>query len=163
MVARFIHDHRELVDGGRGYVWVPELHPGGHGWHFHILRHGGMSRELLGAFRRSWTCFCVSQGLSLGGRSEYVRFHIKHLGARSAASYAAKYLGKAMAEGHLPPGAHRYDVSEGLDLPKPVEEWFRTRLQAIGSLPCPDTWACHWDGVPEGLPFFWVAVEAAPS
>jgi len=162
VLSRFIHDHGELVHRGR-YVWVPELHPGGHGWHFHILRKGGCTREELGALQRAWTRFCISSGYSLREGTRFVRIHMGERGSsRSAACYAAKYLGKSMAEGHLAAGSHRYEVSEGCRLPEPDREWYPTKVRALWSCAHPLFWTASYDGMTEGKPFFWLAIDPDP-
>jgi hypothetical protein len=41
------------------YLWVPELHPGGHGWHFHMAVSRFMPVLLV---RRAWTQHCRDYG-----------------------------------------------------------------------------------------------------
>jgi len=37
LVQDFIHDHGSVLHLNGKWLAVPELHPGGHGWHWHIL------------------------------------------------------------------------------------------------------------------------------
>lgn len=43
------------------YLWVPELHPGGHGWHFHMAVSRFMPVLLV---RRAWTQHCRDYGFA---------------------------------------------------------------------------------------------------
>lgn len=43
------------------YLWVPELHPGGHGWHFHMAVGRFMPVLLV---RRAWTQHCRDYGFA---------------------------------------------------------------------------------------------------
>lgn len=84
------------------YLVVPELHPKGHGIHFHIA---------VGFFypyaklRKAWAKgFVWAKNMKRPGECGF-------LGARRAANYAAKYVGKAIEE--TPFGGHRYERAQG--------------------------------------------------
>jgi hypothetical protein len=95
---------------GGAYIAIPERHPGGHGWHWHILTNRRPVAQLVQA---SW-----SRHL---GSSKHVRVHHKHWSdPKAAASYAAKYVAKAMEPGAL--GRHRYHVGESVEVPAPAYE-----------------------------------------
>lgn len=87
------------------YVWVLELHPGGHGWHVHMLLDRYVSKGLLGEV---WGHGFVDARMIRGPKGE---------AAKSAGRYAAKYLAKdaQTAQGRQP-GQQRYGRSEGLGI-----------------------------------------------
>jgi hypothetical protein len=85
------------------YLWVPELHKSGHGWHVHFAVGRFVPRGLIeGAWGRGFVFIKLIQGLPVGSgvREE----------ARVAARYLSKYLGKDMGETG---GLNRYDVAQG--------------------------------------------------
>ena len=53
----FLHDHGELLRLGGHYLAVPELHPGGHGWHWHVLVGRRFAKVELADLRQGWTDF----------------------------------------------------------------------------------------------------------
>jgi hypothetical protein len=116
LLAGWLHYHgREWF---RKYVAVPELHPGGHGWHWHILHGHYLTPTELFAFRESWTRYLQERGMVLPHGSAWVQVHLKKFPtSRTAAGYAAKYVSKALGCG-LPPGRQRYLRSEGLARPE---------------------------------------------
>ncbi len=104
------------------YIWVSELHGGGHGLHAHFAV-GRYVRQ--GLIREAW------------GRGHV---HIKLLGdlpagsgtleeSRLAARYLAKYASKAMDEAR-PAGLHRYEVAQGFQ-PRKIEIQGRTVDDAV--------------------------------
>jgi hypothetical protein len=96
------------------YIAIPELHPGGHGWHWHVLTNRGVTFQLL---QVSWTRHLHGRGLCSG--TALARVHVKSFGSsRSAASYASKYVTKVMQGHEL--GRHRYHVGDGVESPCPV-------------------------------------------
>ena len=106
-VAEFFRGLRAGVGAGAiPYAWVPQLHPGGHGWHVHFGLGRYVPRRLI---ERSWGHGFV---------------HIKLLGnlpvgsgrwgeARQTARYLAGYAGRDLGEGRRPAGLHRYEVAQG--------------------------------------------------
>jgi hypothetical protein len=105
----------------RGYLAVPELHPGGHGFHWHVAVKGGKCpRRMLEAIKREWAAYiwkhCRPGGWNGTGK---VRCHWKHYDtAQECAGYGAKYLTKTFVEGHVAPGRQRYLRSDGLANPE---------------------------------------------
>ena len=84
------------------YLWVPELHKTGHGFHVHFAVGRYIARGLIEeAWGRGFVHIKLMQGLPVGsgGREE----------ARVAARYLSKYLGKGFSAG----GLNRYDVAQG--------------------------------------------------
>ena len=85
------------------YLWVPELHPGGHGWHVHFVVGRYVARGLIEeAWGRGFVHIKLIGNLPVGSgvREE----------ARVAARYVSKYLGKDMSRSG---GLNRYDVAQG--------------------------------------------------
>ena len=85
------------------YLWVPELHKSGHGFHVHFAVGRYVPRRLIeGVWDRGFVWIHLLQGLPTGSgvRQE----------ARAAARYLSKYLGKGMAGAG---GLNRYDVAQG--------------------------------------------------
>jgi hypothetical protein len=121
LVRTWIRDAHTGSSWLRGcYVIVPELHPGGHGWHMHILTPNRIPIERV---RSSWTRFLAARGYS--SPTGRIRCHAKDWGSsRHAAAYASKYVTKASngrsatqneqnidcLEAHtvVPGGTHRY-------------------------------------------------------
>lgn len=103
LVRRF-QERMSAAFPGEPYLLVAELHPEGHGYHAHML---------LGRFHAEaeissvWTLgFVAGRKIRTkgdGGRRE---------GARRAAHYAAKYIGKCVDD--VPVGAHRYWRPQGM-------------------------------------------------
>jgi hypothetical protein len=93
-----------LARGPFPYVWVPELHRGGHGFHLHLGVGEYMGKELIaGAWGKG---FVDIRQLASGKR-----FASPLTRARVAAGYLAKYVGKAFRSGDKK--QHRYDVAQG--------------------------------------------------
>jgi hypothetical protein len=85
------------------YLWVPELHPGGHGWHSHFAVGQFIRRRLIeSAWGRGFVHIKLIGDLPVGTtpREE----------ARVAARYLSKYLEKGFSGGG---GLNRYDVAQG--------------------------------------------------
>lgn len=102
-IHRFFRGLRRGVGQRFPYVWVPELHPGGHGWHVHFAVGRFVARGLIEeAWGRGFVHIKLIQGVPQGGgiRGE----------ARLAARYLSKYLGKDL-QGHG--GLNRYDLAQG--------------------------------------------------
>ncbi|MBS1838140.1 MAG: hypothetical protein JST64_10640 [Actinobacteria bacterium] len=102
-VAALIEQLRELFGGPFPYLYVFELHPGGHGLHVHLavpryIPHDGVA-EGWGR-GHVWVTGPKRRGLAAA------------VAARSAARYLAKYVDKAIEEGHSF-GRHRYERAQG--------------------------------------------------
>ena len=113
-VQDFIHDHGEVLHLGGCYLSVPELHPGGHGWHWHVLVHRRFSKAELKTLWIEWTAFLGRRGMHPSGGAEYVRIDVKRWGSSaSAARYAAKYVGKSLEGTGLGKNRRRFLASQG--------------------------------------------------
>lgn len=125
---RWMHDYGAKLFR-HVYVAVPELHPGGHGWHWHILTRGHVS---VNAVRRSWTRFLANRGLTPSGGARWIRVHVaKEPSPRRAARYVAKYIVKTIGAG-IPKGMKRYRYGIGTSVPQPTRRWYDAR--PIGAL-----------------------------
>ena len=103
-IRRFFKGLRRGLGGDPlPYLWVPELHPGGHGWHLHFTVGRYVPKRLI---ESAW-----GKGI----------VHIKLLGnlptgsgvraeSRAAARYVSKYLSKEVSGGG---GLNRYDLAQG--------------------------------------------------
>lgn len=123
-VASFFRALRGEVGEAFPYLWVPELHPGGHGFHIHFA---------VGRFIK-WTLLRDTWGRG--------RVHIKLIGdlpvgsgalgeARAAGRYLAKYAAKDIyGDGACPAGWHRYEVAQGFQ-PESIECYGPTVADAI--------------------------------
>jgi hypothetical protein len=94
---------------GLAYVYVLELHPGGHGYHVHL----GFSRFVdKGLISELWGWgFIDVRAIKLKGPKR------GHNAAASCARYLAKYATKAEDEGRLS-GKHRYERSQSGPIPE---------------------------------------------
>lgn len=126
---------------------VPELHPGGHGWHWHILTRHRVSATLL---RIAWTRHLLRSGYGRPNTpSGLAIIDCTALGGpKWGAIYAAKYVGKTFDQEEelsgVPPGAQRYHASKDLEFP----EW------AVGPLGnVPGLWAVRSRLEAMGVPF----------
>jgi hypothetical protein len=100
LLQDFVHDHGTLLHRGTFWLAVPEPHPGGHGWHWHILVPQRFSKAQLAGLREGWTAFLARRGIEPSGGARYTRIDVKAWGtAADAARYAAKYVGKGLGEG----------------------------------------------------------------
>jgi len=102
-ISRFFRGLRRGLGEAFPYVWVPELHPGGHGWHVHFAVGRFVRRGLIEeAWGRGFVHIKLLGDLPVGSgpRAE----------ARRAARYISKYLGKDLAGAG---GLNRYDVAQG--------------------------------------------------
>jgi hypothetical protein len=124
-VGAFFRSLRAAVGGERfPYLWVPQLHPGGHGLHTHFAVGRYVNRRLI---EQAWGHGFV---------------HIKLLGnlpvgsgaleeARLAARYISPYVSKALDEERVP-GLHRYEVAQGFQ-PASVECYGPSAQDAIAT------------------------------
>ena len=118
LLQDFIHDHGGLVCRGREWLAVPELHPGGHGWHWHVLVPKRFSRSELKALWVGWTAFLGRRGIVPSGGAEFVRIDVlDHGSAARAAAYAAKYVSKTFEGDDRAKGRKRYLRPQGLEVP----------------------------------------------
>jgi len=164
LVSGFIRDKGGWLRE-RGYLAVAELHPRGHGWHWHVLFRGPrMPRPVLIALQRHWTAYVRSHAEIAGwdGRS-LVRHHVKRWSsARVASRYAGKYVAKNVGEG-LAPGRQRYLRAEGLELPPAGVSYHPSWLDCLGAIPSsPHFWHRLFDGRPDA-PFLYVSWEPPPT
>lgn len=148
LVAGWLHYHgRQWFPG---YLMVPEEHPGGHGWHWHLLHRDRPNKKQLAAIRRSWSSYLASHGHDNHG----ARIHAKHWGStRKAAEYAAKYVGKAL-DG-IAPGRNRYMRSLGLTLPEVTELVIRSSLSELADYFEALGWKVATFQTPTGYPLLW--------
>jgi hypothetical protein len=118
LVQDFVHDHGEAIHRGRGkWLAVPELHPGGHGWHWHVLVDGRFSKTELEKLRVEWTEFLRRREMRPSGGATYVRIDVKGFkNASTAASYAAKYVAKGFGGDDRQKGRKRFLRPQGLDV-----------------------------------------------
>jgi hypothetical protein len=107
------------------YLAVGELHPDGHGWHWHLLHpvDRRLNKEELYAMRQSWTDFVGRRGLTPGEGASVVRVRLDYMkSARVAGRYAGKYVSKGFGEaGGVAAGRQRYLRSNDL-APPPQED-----------------------------------------
>jgi hypothetical protein len=82
------------------WLYAPELHPGGHGWHVHFGVDRYISQRKLARLWGHGFVDIRKLRTGKGGRED----------ARAAARYLAKYVTKAR---ELEPGAHGYEVRQG--------------------------------------------------
>ncbi len=105
-VAAFFRGLRDQLGAGFPYVWVPEFHPGGHGYHVHVAFGRYVPRGAIGrAWRHGhfWIKLVGDLPVGSGSRGE----------ARIVASYLAKYVSKSLDDERRPLGRHRYEVAQG--------------------------------------------------
>ncbi len=98
------------------YVWVAELHPGGHGWHVHMC----IGRYVLKATLAEVWGHGFVDAIEIKAKGDERRKY------RVAASYVSKYVSKAM---DTVPNRQRYKVAEGFP---PREQ--SDCVQAVGSV-----------------------------
>ena len=116
-IARFFRGLRRGVGDAFPYLWVPELHKTGHGWHVHFAVGRFVPRGLIEeSWGQGFVHIKLIQGVPQGGgaRGE----------ARLAARYLSKYLGKDLAGVG---GLNRYDVAQGF---QPRSEIIEGRTEA---------------------------------
>lgn len=102
-VRRFFRRLRSGLGGEPfPYLWVPELHPSGHGFHFHVALGRYVPRGLIAeAWARGFVHITLIGDLPVGS------------GAREEARVAARYLSKYLGKGFSSGGPNRYDVAQG--------------------------------------------------
>ncbi len=122
-VGRYFRQLRRSLGGEPfPYLWVPELHKSGHGFHFHFAVGRFIRRGLIDeAWGHGFVHIKLLGNLPVGSgvREE----------ARVAAGYVSKYISKDLAGRG---GLNRYDVAQGFQ-PKTKESWLRTEEEAIAA------------------------------
>jgi hypothetical protein len=160
-VSCFIRDRSPFLRS-RGYLAVPELHPGGHGWHWHILFAGPRCpRSELYEMRQQWTDYLREHvGIPGWDGEGFARTHLKRFGsARRAASYAGKYVSKSIEEGAVPARRHRYLRAAGLGEPVPAVTYHDSWLSAIEDYRHPMWWSAFFDGREIDRPFLYISFD----
>ena len=105
-VAAFFRALRAQLGVAFPYVWVPEFHPGGHGYHVHVAFGRYVPRGAIGrAWGHGffWIKLIGDLPVGSGSRAE----------GRVVAGYLAKYVSKAFEDERRPLGRHRYEVAQG--------------------------------------------------
>lgn len=133
LVSGFIHKHGQLLHDGP-YVAVPELHSGGHGFHFHILVSREFSTCDLDRMREGWTAYLARRGIHPSGGARWVRVNVRRGEPAVFARYAAKYVTKTFAEGEIEAGRQRYLTGQGHQ-PRPRTRWFACPEDVVAFLP----------------------------
>lgn len=139
LLQAFVHDHGEVLHLGGHYVAVPELHPGGHGWHWHVLVHRRLSSGELAMLRSEWTAFLGRRSMHPSGGAEWVRLDLKDWReAGAAAGYASKYVGKAFDEGQIGKHRRRFLASLGalVEVERASARSLAEVVQVVRSVPC---------------------------
>lgn len=143
LVAEFMKRLRRSLFRGKPfpYVYSPELHPGGHGWHVNVFLQADYIEKrymdrLWGHGNTWYTDFRADRADWLGrkigkapGGTLSAPATMGTRGAARAASYGAKYASKDWSYESMGPGAHRYERSEGFNVPT-VRQEFRTLGEA---------------------------------
>lgn len=132
-IQDFIHDHGRYLHLGGKWVAVPELHPGGHGWHWHVVVFKRFKRKELAALRTAWTDFLKRRGHLPSGGARYARIDLKDWGSpQKAAGYLAKYIGKSFEDDSR--GKHRRRFLAALDMPVPSQRGGCATLEELRQL-----------------------------
>jgi hypothetical protein len=124
-VAGFFRGLRAGLGGERfPYLWVPQLHPGGHGLHVHFAVGRYVNRTLIdGAWGRGFVHIKLLGDLPVGSTALEE--------ARLAARYISPYVSRTLDEQRLP-GLHRYEVAQGYQ-PQSIECYGPTAEAAIAN------------------------------
>lgn len=105
-VAAFFRELRAQLGVAFAYAWVPEWHPGGHGYHVHVALGRYVPRGAIGrAWEHGFFWIKLIGGLPVGSGSRRE--------ARVVAGYLAKYVSKSFEDARRPLGRHRYEVAQG--------------------------------------------------
>jgi hypothetical protein len=106
-MERFARDVREQLPG---VIWlaVPEVHPGGHGWHVHVA----VSEYV------HWQRFnkCWPHGQTESPRGPDGKRLAGKIDATTTAIYLGKYVAKSLGEGREYLGQHRYFRPKGIEV-----------------------------------------------
>lgn len=129
LFAEWMRKHGERWFRG-DYLTVLEWHPGGHGWHVHVLSSRRPPLVWLVRVRLSWTRFLMRRGMSPSGGARVIRVHVKDFGSGLAAGkYAGKYVAKDFDR--VPAGRRRFRCGYGV---RPVERkrgFLRGRVEQV--------------------------------
>lgn len=162
-VGRFVRLLRESRGGAEfPYLYSPELHPGGHGWHVNFFVASRMDQgrmaALWGQVEADGDAPCGFVWVKDWVRKNRRKGASAREGIRNAARYGAKYASKDWAQEVLVGGQHRYEKAQGF-APKVVGRWGHTRDRIVwellavfqGVLPA-ETWRSEeaegWRGPP---------------
>jgi hypothetical protein len=110
------------------YVWVPELHPGGHGWHAHAALGSFVPVQIIRACWPHGDRIDIQRKGRVGSSDAAMVER-----SRIAARYVGKYLGKGFEETERALGRHRYECAQGF---RPLVEQFvaATRAEVVAAL-----------------------------
>jgi len=123
--GQFFRNLREHLGGtALPYLWVPEVHPGGHGLHLHFAVARFIKRSVIAdAWGHGFVHIKLLGDLPVGsGQLEQ---------SRLAARYLAKYVTKDVGQDWA--GLHRYEVGQGFQ-PKRVSFTAATGLEALSKM-----------------------------
>ena len=151
---------REMKERWPRVVWlaVPELHPGGHGWHVHVAVSEFIHWR---AFNAAWP-----HGQTESPRGPDGKHLAGKIDASVTASYLGKYVAKSLGEGRTHLGQHRYFRPKGVevaaeDLPGRILTYDDARQLVVaffGGVPSYE-WVSDddekWDGPPVAWMDFW--------
>jgi len=134
-LAAFFRELRDGLEAGPlPYVWVPEWHPGGHGFHVHVALGRYVPRSAIErAWRHGFFWIRLIGDLPVGSGSRRE--------ARVVAGYLAKYVSKSFEDDRRPLGRHRYEVAQGFQPDKVLvygvsaEDVIERASRVIGSGP----------------------------
>jgi hypothetical protein len=147
------------------YLWVRELHPGGHGYHVHMIVGRFIHYDLI---ERAWglgqTNVRKIRPQEAPGRPSSQGHRAV---ARSAAAYVQKYVAKSFQdEPTVPKGSHRYDCGQGFQIVASRQSvhvtlqhvWRWVAEQMDGELPTirlsSDVWGPDYPGPPSWIGFW---------
>lgn len=117
-MQRFINDHGQYLHLSGVYVAVPELHPNGHGWHWHVLVQRIFIKEELNNLRWQWTLFLERKVIYLSGDAKFARINVKaFIDVASGAAYASKYIRKSFDGDQRQINRKRYLASKRAKVP----------------------------------------------
>jgi hypothetical protein len=146
---------------GRGYIAVPELHPSGHGWHWHVLVGGPRCpKGQLRGLQKDWTRYLWEHARPDGWDGGPVRHHWKRFhSSRVVSRYAAKYVSKSFESGDVGPGRHRYLRGEHLESPPLLVARHRTIGEALETTGSPFSWTYTYSGWDVGRPLLYICKD----
>lgn len=161
-LGMFFRDLRTVL-GGKAlpYVWVPELHKTGHGFHAHFAVGRYVKQSLLqDVWSHGWVSIKLLGDLPVGSTARDE--------ARRAAGYLSKYVAKTFQHdgedgGPVIDGRHRYDLAQGFQPPveritaSTFEDLRLDACERLGAYPAREwySWQTEdWQG-PAALWFQW--------
>lgn len=117
LMQRFINDHGLCLHRGGVWLAVPELHAGGHGWHWHVAVKDFFSEEELFMLRGKWTLYLLRKGFKLPEGCKWVHVNLSGEKKRGRlAGYLSKYLQKAFEDDTRTKGRKRYLASKQIKI-----------------------------------------------